>query len=208
MNAIRNLWLCPLAAALFVSTSASAFSIAGDTFEAGMVVDGTTLGPFTGVAGAVPDGIRDAGAADIRELPDVNSTSYDIAVNWVDDNSFDFMINALGAVDLFDTSFTLSGLDFTSAGRPADILGASFNRAASDVDTFDAGPGMPDPSVSFTPNSVTATFAFISAGLAADGPILRFDVLTPVPEPATWALLIAGLGALGLARRRGTAGAA
>lgn len=200
MNTIRNLLLCPLAAALFASTNASAASIAGDSFEASMVIDGTAIGPFGGVAGGVADGIR-GGAPDIRVFPDVNSVSYDIAVNWIDENSFDFLINAFGAVDLQDTSFTLSGLDFKSAGLPRDIIGVQFNRAASDVDTYQAGPGMPDPSVSFTPNSVTGTFSFLSAALLADGPILRFDVVAAVPEPTTLALLIAGLGVLGVARR-------
>jgi hypothetical protein len=201
MNTIRNLLLSPLAAALLVSTGASAASIAGDTFEARMAIEGIAVGPFSGVAGGVADGIRDGGA-DIRQFSVVNATEYDLAVNWVDDDSFDFLINGFGAVDLFDTSFTLSGLDFKSAGLPQDIIGVKFNRAASDVDTYQAGPSMPDPSVSFTSSSVMGVFSFIPAELSADGPILRFDVQTAVPEPATLALLIAGLGALALARRR------
>jgi hypothetical protein len=202
MDTIRNLLLCPLAAALLAATNAGAASVAGDTFEASMVIEGIAIGPFSGVAGGVADGIRN-GVPDIREFPDVNSTSYDIAVNWVDADSFDLLINAFGAIDLQDTSFTLSGLDFKSAGQPRNIIGATFNRTASDVDTYDAGPRMPDPFVTFTANSVTGTFVFIPLELLADGPILRFDVLSAVPEPATFALFIAGLGVLGAAHRRG-----
>lgn len=205
MTTIRKLWLCPLAA-LLASTAAGAASIAGDTFEFSAVIDSTAVGPFSGVAGAVADGIR--GSADITRDVDINFVTHQIAVNWIDADSFDLLINSFGAIDLFDTTFTLSGLDFRQGGQPRAIVAAGFNRAASDVDTFEAGPQMPDPSVSFTSSSVTATFSFIPAALAADGPILRFDVTPAIPEPSSVALLLAGLGALALARRRGTRDAA
>jgi len=68
---------------------------------------------------------------------------------------------------------------------------------------------MPSPSVSFTASSVTASFSFIPSQLVGDGPLLRFDVQPEVvPEPGTLAILVGGLGVLGLARRRGARRAA
>lgn len=34
---------------------------------------------------------------------------------------------------------------------------------------------------------------------------MSFDIMTPVPEPTTWAMLLAGVGIVGIARRRKTA---
>ncbi len=199
MKKIQKRWLCPLAA-LLASTAAGAATIAGDTFEFSAVIDSTAVGPFSGVAGAVADGIRSS--PDITQDVDINFTTHQIAVNWIDADSFDLLINSFGAIDLFDTPFTLAGLDFKQGSQSRAIVGAGFNRAASDVDSFEAGPQMPDPFVSFTASSVTASFSFIPAALAADGPILRFDVTPAIPEPGSVALLLAGLGTLGLVRRR------
>ena len=126
-----------------------------------------------------------------------------MTVDWADDDSFDLMFISFVGRNLSDTSFTLSDLNFQSAGQPRDIIGVAFNRPASNVDEFQAGPGLAAPSLSFTANSVTVTFGFFSADLAADGLRLRFDVTT-VPEPSTMVLILTGLSALGVIGRRET----
>jgi hypothetical protein len=182
--------LCPIAVFLCAATSANAASVTGDAFDVSAVIEGTAFGPFTGVAGGAND--------DVLAGPD----EFELRVNWVDDDSFDLMFISFFGFDLTNPSFTLSDLNFQSAGQPRDVIGVAFNRAASNVDEFEAGPSLDTPSLSFTPNSLTATFALFSRELAADGPRLRFDVTT-VPEPSTKLLILTGLGALGLIGRRG-----
>ena len=97
----------------------------------------------------------------------------------------------------------MTGLNLTDGGQPISIVGAAFDRAASNVDSYNAGPGMPDPSVSFTAQSVTAAFSYFPGPLAADGPVLRF-VVQAVPEPTAIVMLVCGLGVLvACGRRRG-----
>jgi PEP-CTERM motif len=200
MKLKKALLLCSLFAVSLVPTLVNA-SIAGDTFQGTIKVEGGInfeVGPFPGTAGAVDDEIRST-AADLRIGVTQAGSENEFAVNWVDEDSFEFLYNAFGAVDVDLVSFILSDLNFTTGGQPRDIASFVFNRAASDVDSYEAGPALGDPTVSFTANSVTATFGFFSKELAADGPIFRFDV-TLVPEP-TSLFLLSGLGALCLRRR-------
>jgi hypothetical protein len=165
----------------------SAASIVGDAFGASLTVDGVASGPFTGIAGSAGDDIRDTPSAGVDGL---------FRVEWVDEDSVDveLFIGGLGH-DLTDASFALSGLNFSSGGEPRAIIGVTFNRAASNVDEFQAGFSLVGPALSFTSTSVTGVLS-MSEGLVADGPRLRYDVTT-VPEPATAALL--GFGVIGVA---------
>ncbi len=207
-----------LAAALAIGLLAcqganAAASIAGDTFGLSVTVDDGSGGtvtvlqdpitslPFSGVAGAVADNYFSN--ADLLASFDVGGTGYDIRVNWVGARSVDVFVNAFGAADLYALSITLTGLNLTDGGQPISIVGAAFDRAASNVDSYNAGPGMPDPSVSFTAQSVTAAFSYFPGPLAADGPVLRF-VVQAVPEPTAIVMLVCGLGVLvACGRRRG-----
>ncbi len=172
-------------ALLSVAAGVSAASIAGDAFEASLTVDGTLSGPFSGVAGS--------GGDDIHDTPSVGFDGL-FRVEWVDDDSVDveFFIGGLGH-DLTNASFTLSGLNFMSSGEPRDMIGVTFNRAASNVDSFDAAFSLVGPILSFTSTSVTGVLS-MSEELLADGPRLRYDVIV-APEPATFLLVLIGFGA-------------
>lgn len=187
-----------VSALLCVAAGASAASIIGDTFEASLTIDGTTFGPFSGVA--------DSNAGTNNLFSGDAGLNGELSVRWVDDDSVDvaFFVGGLPG-DLQDASFTLSGLNFLSGGEPRNIIGVTFNRAASNVDEFDAGFSLVGPDLSFTPTSFTGTVS-MSLGLAADGPRLRYDVIlaaAPVPEPATLTIVLIGLcgfGVIGLRR--------
>lgn len=205
MTKLARFLLYPIAVALLAIPGAHAASIAGDSFDLDLIIDdgfgGTVAqGPFAGTAASVADSIFSA--PDLSTLFTAGPTEYDFRINWIDDDSFDLSFFGAGAIELSNLSITLSGLDFKSGAQPVDIIGAVFNRAGSNVDTYVAGPAMPDPSVGFTAHSVTATFSAFPQGLVADGPTLRFDVqVAQVPEPASGAMVLGGLGLLALLRR-------
>lgn len=54
----------------------------------------------------------------------------------------------------------------------------------------------------FLPGQYTLALTFVSGGQTSPDILLDRIYVTAVPEPGTWALLLAGLGALGLTRRR------
>src|SRR4030095_6777584 len=120
-------------------------------FESNLLFDFTNdggstelVGPFSGVAGAVDDGIyvnalHPVPAPDVLQSFTAGGVDYTVGINWVDADSFDFFLNAFGATDLQNLSLTLSGLDFTSAGQPRNIIGATFNRTASILDEVNPG---------------------------------------------------------------------
>jgi hypothetical protein len=212
MNRIPRLAVCALAVAscaLIPTAYATPSLPMGSSFDLRLNVDdgvGGTVpsGPFAGTVGTPGDDYFSQ--ADVQAAFTAGSTDYDVRVNWVDGDSFDLYFQASGAIDLNQLSITLSGLDFKDNGASAPIIAVSFSRAGSNVDEFNAGPQMPDPSTSFTAQSVTASFGFMPLELAADGPRLRFDVqaaaAVPVPEPSTLAMLLGGLALLGRMRRR------
>ncbi|MEO8627510.1 MAG: PEP-CTERM sorting domain-containing protein [Betaproteobacteria bacterium] len=183
-------------ALLCAAVSVDAASIIGDTFEASLTFDGTTYGPFSGVA--------DSNAGTNNFFSGDGGLNGELSVAWVDDDSVDvaFFIGGLPG-PLQNASFTLSGLDFLSGVEPRNIIGVTFNRAASNVDDFVEGFSLVGPDLSFTPTSISGTVS-MSVGLAADGPRLRYDVIvaaSSVPEPGSLALVLIGLGACSLISR-------
>lgn len=205
----RRLSIVVAAALCVMSGSAVANSIFGDMFDASLSENGTDQGTVSGTA-------TDDGLLDINDA----IGPFDVEIEWADGDSFDFAFIGPGGGALSDLIYSLSDLDFEDAGgTPFEIVGASFNRGASNVDGFlqsDENPTAPDPSefvepdVTFTAGSVTATFSFFNALLAADGVRLRYDVvLAPVggaanvPIPAPLLLLVGGIAALaGVGRSR------
>jgi hypothetical protein len=208
---LPRLLYAPLVAALFATSAASAGSIVGDSFDLGVSYDdgagGTaTAGPFSGTASGAPGAVFSGAEADIAGNFMVGGSQINAHALWIDEDTVHLFFQG-DATDFNNLVLTLSGLDFKTAGQPAAIVGASFNRNGGGGGAFSGFNEVilgivQDPAIGFAANSVTMSFGFFSANLTADGPVMEINIQTAVPEPATYALVLSGLAALGFARRR------
>lgn len=218
MKTIRNCLTHALAAIVLTATAAHAApSIVGDSFSLGVGYQDPNggadiaVGPFIGTASGAPGAVFSAAEADAVGTFVEGFSALNAHALWIDDDSVHVYFQG-DATDFFNLKFTLSGLDFMSAGQPAEIVGASFDRNGGGSGAFSGFNEVilgivSDPTISFTSSSVTMTFAYFSANLTADGPIMQIDVLAQVvPEPGTYALLLAGLGGMAFCARRRRAG--
>ncbi|MGH6993439.1 MAG: PEPxxWA-CTERM sorting domain-containing protein [Caulobacteraceae bacterium] len=83
---------------------------------------------------------------------------------------------------------------YTSAPTPGDLVGADINDALGNAD-FSSGTFALSPGV----NNITGEFV----GRVGDGSMDFIAEASAVPEPATWALMLAGFAGLGFALRLG-----
>lgn len=119
--------------------------------------------------------------------------------------------------DLFD-NFGIAGIGnqsvitFTALASTISIDYVALAGSGFELSALDAGLNILQSLIVTAPASdINASFAFGASGvkyLALTGPgrsigisTLRFDAAT-VPEPATWAIMITGMGATGLMLRR------
>lgn len=102
-------------------------------------------------------------------------------------------------------TFVLTGIDLVVDGSPAAIQGVSFDAAATNIGQYADAGDLVAPTIAYSGTSATIAFGYHGSGLAGDQPRIYFDVTTAVPEPAEWAMLVAGVPMLAwLARRRRT----
>lgn len=202
---------------LFSASPAMAGSILGDAFEISLdyvVAGGSSgsVGPFSGVASASmgdPELSPDASATF-----DIDGFELNLFARWIDADSIWFVLFG-NAIEFDSLVFKATGLNFSDAGSPVAITGASLDPSASGdsgafggFDEVIEGRVLP-PSLSFTANSVTMSFATFTGNLVADGPTMQVDLRTasasPVeaPEPGILNLgLLALAGGIVAARRR------
>ena len=102
----------------------------------------------------------------------------------------------------YQLSFDLAGNNVPGGGYPSDIVDVSFGSAAGTY-TLNPTDGFATRSLSFTAGG-NGSFALLFQNRGGDnvGALLDNVSVTAVPEPETYAMLLAGLGAIGFMRRR------
>ncbi len=115
-----------------------------------------------------------------------------------------FIGGVVSSLTGFDYSFTLTGMSDVFGGvssfTPNVFTAATISDGMTNWTDSDATDGF-----SFSGLSAGSYTLHISAFSAMSAPIGGYVAATPVPEPETYAMMLAGLGALGFlaSRRRG-----
>jgi hypothetical protein len=129
---------------------------------------------------------------------------------------FSFMATGVAAGDITDIhDASNQSFSVVTPGNYSPFGAFTFGLlCATNCSNGGSGGGYPDPLTFTVANSTLADFAFKSTGgafFAADvvqingaatGAIGSTTVMTPVPEPETYALMMAGLGVMGFVARR------
>lgn len=197
------------------ATSASAAIVTNGSFESGLTgwnvinLSGTT--PGIGITTVVTDGSTDSTGYN-DAVP-----SYDLghAAFFVDDNAVQGLWQNVSLVG--GTQYTLSfGLFGTESGDN-NQFGFAFSDTVLrfwDIPTLDVNTNLDVPvgawktfNYNFTPTTTgnyVLNFGFLSGHTPAKDVLLDGVSIAAVPEPATWGMMIAGLGLVGFAMRRRT----
>lgn len=104
----------------------------------------------------------------------------------------DFPLITVAPLQSFFMSYGAVSFSLADAWAAPDV---SFNDGAF------LGLSLSNNAMTFVPGSVDASDAFVTDGLNSAN-----IIYAPVPEPTTYAMLLAGLGMLGFAARRRTQG--
>lgn len=201
----------PALVLLSITTPTFAATLAEPTFGGSITIFDTASGTGTAFTASDCDIFGSADGCDLDTGPNAPR----LLVDFVTDDSFDLFFSGLiGSGNTANVSISITDLLYVALGLPVEITGVALNVAASNLETFLAGPGNETGAIFFPPVlSVTGTsigidFATYSGQLDGDGPRFRFDITTadealpPVPLPAGGLLLMGGLGVLAVARRR------
>jgi len=197
------------------TTAASAAIVANGSFEDGLNgwtvenLSGTT--PGQGITVITTGGTNSTGYGD--NVPNYDGTH---AAYFVDDNAVQSIWQKVSLVS--GTEYTLNFALFGTESGAGNQFGFAFTdsvvRNIFDIPTIDllfdddvSVGAWQDYSYTFTANRTAdyvLNFAFLSGPTPAKDVLLDGVSITtaPVPEPATWAMMIAGLGMVGFAMRR------
>jgi choice-of-anchor C domain-containing protein len=202
-------------AGLLSASSAGAVSIVNGSFESGSVDPGagfTTLGNgSTAITGWVVGGLGIDYIGGYWQADD-GVRSIDLSGN--NKGSISQALSGLVVGGVYHVNFALAGNP--DGGGSTKVAVASDGGSQSQVFSFIQGGntrtnmGWTDQTFDFVATASTANLTFSATQFDAFGPALdNVSISGPIPEPATWALMILGFGGVGaMIRRRRTAGVA
>ncbi len=193
-------------AAMGLATSAQAVTIINGSFETGTFdtagfdtlaaadtsITGWTIGgagiDWIGSYWTASNGDRsiDLSATDTGSLSQTIAT--DVGKTYV--VSFDLAGNPFGDPQL-------KQLDVSINGGPVTTYDFTTNGTTDFVNM-----GWVGRTYRFTATSTSSTLTFTSLSASSSGPALDNVAISTVPEPASWAMMLAGAGLVGLAVRR------
>jgi len=159
----------------------------------------------TGANAAVITPVIDSGAGSFQN-PSVTCGAAAAPCNFTDTVSFvtPTGFNTVSTIinSTFNTTNPATNLNFTSVVLNNGTTNFGFNVVNG---VFDQASRELIPLVANATNVITITGT--SAGDASYSGTLSFGQVAAVPEPATWALMLVGFGAVGFSMRRKRAGA-
>jgi len=218
----KSLIAAAWAAGLLAATPAAAASIVNGSFEAGAPIpaggfttESAGSGDITGwtVGGVSVDYIGTYWqAADGQRSIDLSGSIFDPQTNTASGAVSQVLTTVTGKT--YKVSFALAGNPDGPGGDSLKVLVTTASGAFPQVDTFLAGAGFNSHAAmgwvtknfTFKATSGSTLLAFASDNDSFYGPALDNVSISAIPEPATWAMMIAGFGVAGAtiraARRR------
>jgi hypothetical protein len=167
---------------VFGLASAAALAVSSPALAAVTVTGGTTIDP---IDVRVTDGVTTIGFAEAQ-----------LAANFVENLSF---TNTLAGVYSVNLSTSSPAVDFTSAVLTGP--GGNFNL----TQVFNDGTSetrVLSPAVQLAAGTFNLAITGVNRGNGSLGGTITIRDVGAVPEPATWAMMLLGFGAIGVGFRR------
>jgi choice-of-anchor C domain-containing protein len=140
----------------------------------------------------------------------VGGTSVDVikgSYGAIQGNSID-LLGSPGPGSLSQTFATVSGqnylltFDLSANGSGGDSKALTVNFGGAVGNFFGSNAAVASKTLSFTANSAESTLSFASALNGISGAVIDNVAVSAVPEPESYAMLLAGLGLIGAAVKR------
>ncbi len=157
---------------------------------------------------AAPDvaaafGTRRLFGVGVMESASANAGTYTYVATAAFDINYEYRAMQLGLLDAFAVGSGLQGLSLTLSDYGTEVFSRSFASAADALAFFDDNvlrlPALPDSGHDNHRLLLSASFTYTGEGAFSFGYALG---VSPVPEPAVWLLMLAGLGVVGVYRQR------